>query len=586
MTKQYKYMQPITRVHNLFRIRTIVNAVTSFNKRNIYPGDDEIAMVLAEKGLSKLRREKIKDRIMRRARDHLMTAAYMGLLSRKGRPFGYWSTTAGKMLRVYEDEECPKDAKEEAIFIDRIMRLKLTNVYDLQQRKQYKELRSRPCLYILYVLAKRKWLHEHQIAIANGAKKCDPMFADKQAKRILREIKRYAKVDKRLLSEFYKDYGVDREEMRNMTRNIRPLLDWCESLGLVATQELPRVPGKWYSITERGLHILSAYSKKMPIWYCDLGKNAPAKAALILFYKFLKLRNLTAGPKLLSCRLQTGLTEIRVKNLIHELEKNNNIKFTSDYSSLDLDVDFTFEYDVPPEAANIVKSMLIQLGSVYKEKVDEILATVELYEIDELRFFLEKQHENIRRIETESFISRTKLTGPILSKVSSAIPTLGVLSQYKSDFEKEVALLLRILDFNANKYQGQMADRCTKKYAARFFENNPDILVTNGIEVLVECKSIGEWKPPLSDKSVAKEIVTYEQLFPEVRPDSILVVYEGHVDVKSLNIVSSILDDAKHVVFVTKNYLINSLYKRALKKKLIEIIKNPEKYRSDSRILK
>lgn len=579
-------MQPITRVHNLFRIRTIVNAVTSFNKRNIYPGDDEIAMVLAEKGLSKLRREKIKDRIMRRARDHLMTAAYMGLLSRKGRPFNYWSTTAGKMLRIYEDKECPSDAKEEAIFIDKIMRLKLTNVYDLQQRKQYKELRSRPCLYILHALAKRKWLHEHQIALINGARKCDPLFADRQAKRILKEIKRYAKVDKKLLSKFYKDYSISSKEMKNMTRNIRPLLDWCESLGLVATKELSRVRGKWYCITERGLHILSAYSKKIPIWYCDLGKNAPAKAALILFYKFLKLRNLTAGPKLLGFRLQTGLTEIYVRDLIHELEEIKHIKFTEDYSSLDCDVDFTFEYDIPPEAASIVKYMLIQLGRVYKEKISEILETVELYEIDELRFFLEKQHENIRKIETESFVSRTKVTGPILSKVSSAIPTLGILSQYKSNFEKEVALLLRILDFNANKYQGQMADRCSKKHAVRFFENNPDILVTNGIEVLVECKSIGEWKPPLSDKSVINEIVAYERLFPEVNPNSILVVYEGSLDTKSLGFISSILEDAKHVVFATKNYLINSLHKRALKNKLIKILKNPQKYSSNSRILK
>jgi len=586
MIKQLKFMQPITRVHNLFRIRTIVNAVTYFNLKNKYPGDDEIAMVLAKKGLSKLRKEKIKDRIMRRARDHLLTASYLGLLSRKGRPFGYWSTTVGKMLKAYEDEECPKDAKEEAVFIDKIMRLKLTNVYDLQQRKQYEELRSRPCLYILYTLSKRRQLHEHQIALVNGAKRCDPLLYDKEAKRILREIKKYAKVDRKTLSKFYKDYGVDKAEMRNMTRNIRPLLDWCESLGLVVTKELPKVAGRWYSLTERGMQIFSIYGQKLPIWYSDLGKDSPAKAALLLFYKFLKLKNLTAGPKLLGFKLHTGLVEVPVKDLIQDLETKNNIKFATDYSSLDCDIDFTFEYDIPPNDASVVKSLLGEIGKIYKVKINEILSVIELYEIDELRFFLEKQHENIRQIETKAFASRTAVSATYLSKVSSAIPTLGILSQYKSDFEKEVALLLRILDFNANKYQGQMADRCSKRYAMRFFENNPDILITNGLEVLVECKSIGEWKPPLSDKNVAKEIVTYEQLFPEVRPDSILVAYEGPIDMKSLNIISSILDDAKHVVFVTKNYLINSLHKPALKTKLIKILKNPKKHRSSSRILR
>jgi hypothetical protein len=73
MTGKIAFAQPITRVHNLFRIRTIVNAVTDFNYKKKFPGDEEIGMVLARRGLSKLRRWKIKDRIMRRARDHLLT---------------------------------------------------------------------------------------------------------------------------------------------------------------------------------------------------------------------------------------------------------------------------------------------------------------------------------------------------------------------------------------------------------------------------------------------------------------------------------------------------------------------------------
>lgn len=587
MTKKITFAPPITRVHNLFRIRIIVNAVTDFNLKKKFPGDEEIAMVLAKKGLSKLRREKIKDRIMRRARDHLLTASYLGLLGRKGRPFGYWSTTAGKQLKTYSaDEECPKDEKEEAVFIDKIMRLKLTNVFDLQQSRQYTNLRSRPCLYILHALESQKWLHEHVIAVATGSERCDPLLVDKKTRLILTKVSKYSSVDKRALLELYKDYNIGEELRRNMTRNIRPLLDWCEAVGLLKSRDLPDIGGKWYNLTELGLHVLSLYRRKIPIWYVDLGNEAPLKASLILFYRFLQARNLSAGNKLLSRKIQLGLVEVRIRDALKDLEKITGLIFSQDYSAMKSQVDFTFEYDVPPEDSEMVKTLLEELGQTYNVQLRDILDATELDEIDELRFYLQREHENIRRIETESFATRTlTVSEPILSKVSAVVPSIGVLSQYRSDFEKEVALLLRILDLNANKYQGQMADRCTKTYTIKFFENNPDILITNGIESLVECKSIGEWKTPLSDKSVPKEIMTYEQVIAEVKPNSVMIVYEGTMDAKSIGLVSSILQDAPHMVFVTKNFLINCLYKPLLKEKLVKIIKNPQKFNANERIM-
>jgi len=588
MTGKMAFAQPITRVHNLFRIRTIVNAVTDFNDKKKFPGDKEIGMVLARRGLSKLRRWKIKDRIMRRARDHLLTASYIGLLSRSGRPFGYWSTKAGQQLKTYSfSEECPKDAKEEAVLIDKIMRLKLTNVFDLQQSEQYVGLRSRPCLYILHALQFQKWLHEHQIAIATGPERCDPLLADRKARLTLSEVSKYGSVDEELLSEFYQAYKIDQELERNMTRNIRPLLDWCEALGLVISKDLPGVGGKWYNLTDRGSQILSIYRNKIPIWYADLGDGAPLKAALILLYRFLRARNLAAGPKLLNQRLTTGLVEIKTRECLKDLEKKSSLKFTDDYSSMESDVDFTFEYDIPPEEADMVKSLLKKLGQTYNLKIEELLDIIELDEIDELRFSLQQQHEKIRKKETESFATRTAtVSEPILTKVSSVMPSVGVLSQYRSDFEKEVALFLRILDFNANKYQGQMADRCTKKHTIRFFENNPDILITNGIESLVECKSIGEWKAPLSNKSVPKEIMTYQQMIAEVKPSSVLLVYEGTLDAESLSMVTSILDDTPDVIFVTKNYLLNCVQQATKRERLFEIIKSPHTVDTSSRILR
>jgi len=166
------------------------------------------------------------------------------------------------------------------------------------------------------------------------------------------------------------------------------------------------------------------------------------------------------------------------------------------------------------------------------------------------------------------------------------MPSVGVLSQYKSDFEKEVALFLRILDFNANKYQGQMADRCSKKHTIRFFENNPDILITNGITSLVECKSIGEWKAPLSDKSVPKELMTYQQMIGEVKPSSVLLAYEGTLDAESLSLVTSILEETPDVIFVTKNYLLNCVHQATKRERLLEVIKSPKNFDTASRVLR
>jgi hypothetical protein len=572
----------------LFRIRTVVNAITDFNDEKKFPGDEEIGTVLARRGLSKLRQWKIKDRIMRRARDHLLTASYIGLLSRNGRPFGYWSTKAGRQLKAYSfSEECPKDAKEEAILIDKIMRLKLTNVFDLQQNQQYERLRSRPCLYILHALEFRKWLHEHQIAVASGTDRCDPLLADRKTKLTLSEVSKYGGVDEKLLSEFHNAYKIGQELKRNMTRNIRPLLDWCEALGLLVSKDLPGIGGRWYNLTDRGTQILSVYRKKIPIWYTDLGNDAPLKAALILLYRFLRARNLSAGSKLLNQKLATGLAEIRPQECLKGLEKNLRLKFADDYSNMESDVDFTFEYDVPPEEAAMVKSFLKRLGQTYNLKIEELLDVTELDEIDELRFSLQQQHERIRKMETDSFASRTAtVSGPVLTRVSSVMPSVGVLSQYRSDFEKEVALFLRILNFNANKYQGQMADRCTKKHTIRFFENNPDILITNGIESLVECKSIGEWKAPLSNKGVPKEIMTYQQMITEVKPSSVLLAYEGTLDAESLGLVASILEDAPDIIFVTKNHLLNCVQQATKRERLLEIIKSPHNFDTSSRILR
>jgi hypothetical protein len=574
-------------VHNIFRIRTVVNSVTSENQKHRFPTDDEIGLMLAKTGLSKYRREKVKDRIMRRARDHLLTASYMGLLTRIGRPFGYSSTTAGKSLQDYKaGEECPKDSREEAVFIDRVLRLKLTNVYDMQLGEQYPLHRSRPCLYLLHVLSIAKTLHEHQLAVATGAKKCDPLLEDQKTRSLISKLTAYSTPGKDDLRRFYKDFGVRNDDRKNMTRNVRPLLDWCESVGLVVSKEINGTGGRWYSITDRGTRMLALYSKKMPVWFVDLGKTPAPKAALLIFYQYA----LSTGfdiKGILNENLRIGLVTMDISTLVQQLEERPGVILVNHGSENEPELDFSLEYDVPPENRADVLNYLGSIGNIAHVRSERVLQFVEKGSIDTLERLLEKEQQEVRSAFIGRFAEGTSISSdPLLKQVSALVPTVGVLGQYKSDFEKEAVILLRLIGLNAIKYQGQLSDRCSKTHVVRFFENNPDILITNGIECLVECKSSGEWRAPLSGvKSVPKELLIYQQYLPEVGSNSIILVYEGQLDAGSRTIITSILGDSQNIVFVTKNYLINCVHQPSHRERLMSAILNPRKLEPDQRIL-
>jgi hypothetical protein len=575
---QLRFTQPITRVHNIFRIRTIVNAVSLLNKKKEAPNDEEIADVLAKSGLSKYRKEKAKDRIMRRARDHLLTASYMGLLTRSGFPFGYSSTKSGKLLQKYgPEEECPKDTLEEAVFIDKILRLKLTNVYDMQRNKQYEKLRSRPCLFILEVLSRKDGLHEHQIAVATGGDKCDPAIEDNETKLRVAEVCKY---DEKMLDQFYVAYRVSEEDKRNMSRNVRPLLDWCHSIGLIRFEEID--DKRWYYLEERGKRLLKQYKVKIPVWYIDLGKVPSAKSALLLFYQYAFASGFVFK-SILNSPINTGLTTTRIGELASEIETAIGVNLVNGGSAKDAEIDFSFDYDVPPENKTEVMHYLKIICKIANIKPEKVLDVLEIESIENLERILDREHQDIRQIFSGSFKKNMDIDS---DKIASLVPSVGILAQYKSNFEKEVVLLLRLLRLNAIKYQGQLAERTSKAYVARFFENNPDIFVKNGIESLVECKSSGEWKSPLStNKSMPKELTLYQQYFPQVHSDSVALVYEGVLDTESKKFLTEFLEDSKDIVFVTKDYLINCIHNPQLRENLVRTMKKPKKYSSVQRIL-
>lgn len=310
------------------------------------------------------------------------------------------------------------------------------------------------------------------------------------------------------------------------------------------------------------------------------------KAAFLLFYQYAKANSLRVNGKFLKGQIRVGLSEESVVEILKSLP--DSLTFSEEYSTLVSDIDFQLEYDVPPEERREVFAYLETICRQFKLKAKDVIKFLQAQPVSELEALLQEDRKTVKTAFKGKFVESTAITDdPVLAKVEQAIPSVGILNQYRSDFEKEVAILLRLLHFNAIKYQGQLADKCTKPQVMKFFENNPDILVINGIESLFECKSIGEWHTPLagSEKGVQKEFVLYQQYMPEVRPNSAVIVYEGSVDPESYALLRALLADAPNVVFVTKNFLINCMYKPLLRDRLLRVMKEPRKYKPDDRIL-
>jgi len=78
----------------------------------------------------------------------------------------------------------------------------------------------------------------------------------------------------------------------------------------------------------------------------------------------------------------------------------------------------------------------------------------------------------------------------------------------------------------------------------------------------------------------------YQQYFPEIKSNSVVIVYEGRLDAKSLVFIKGLLEDALDVVFVTKNYLVNCLQSSSLREILIKVMKRPKKYPAEDRLLR
>lgn len=563
---------PITRVHTLFRLRTVLNAVTELHKRGETVTDKEIAGLLAETRLSKYKPEKLEDRIGRRARDHLETLLRMGLVWRtkvKGR-FDYRATPAGEQLfkRYGFMDECPKDSFEEAVFISRLMRMKMTNPYE----RKFIDFRTRPCLTALYSLSQTK-LHLYHLGIILGEKKADPYLNPAPIDVRVKEFSLY-EPNEHSVGKFLEQYGIENKEAKSIRRDTKPILDWCRQLNLVSERH------DWYTLTDRGKVMLEHYKDICPIWYADLGDVPQAKSALLLLYDFLRSSGIPHqfAPEE---RIRVGLFEGNIKDLLIEIEKNVGVAlFDKSYTRLIRDVDFSLWYDIPPRMHEDTLTLLKDLLNKHGVTVDAFIKEVELKSILKLEGALRRENAEFKQARADSISEAIEVKLPI-----EVIPTPGVFSAFRSPFESECFMLLRLLGFNAQKYQGLLKDFASRSFS-RFAENNPDILIANGFYCLVECKSIGEWRERLRvTKNVSNEMWRYQMYTKDVNVNSAVFIYEGTIDRKSKRQLIDQLVDARKIVVISRRYLLESLRKPERRKVLKNLMKRPEVIKPLARIL-
>ena len=553
----------ITRVHTLHRVRTVVNHVTDLCDHRV-PVIDDLAVAdhLIETHLSRATTSKIRDQIGRRARDHLETARYLGLLYRQkaGSKFSHKPTEWGRELAKYKiHEECPSEPLEEAVLVDRICRFKLANAsYHQEVGALYARFRTRPCLTILALLELCGGLDVVQVAYVLAYQSLD--VSTHRAK--------LAKASCAIgSSEFNETYvaNLTSQDRKNIRRDTLPFLDWCEQVGLLAGREGEGT----VAITQRGKDVLAFYRKTHPVWWADLGHWGELAAAAILLINYLKLRKRRQLlKKLLQIDSRSGLFPGRVDAVLLEATGLTAKAVLRD----DFTFDFSLSYDVPPEMWDLVR-----------QRLDDLLASIGLRSAGAGSVIRDGEWRSItvwrRRFRQEADYASQEVSSRL--NIEATVPTASIQYHFQSDYEAVTYVLLQHLQqrrFSVAKYQGQLVEYfADAPHWRQIAASNPDLLITNGFLALVECKSIREWGPTLAlNKAITAELILYGQLVSALsertephRRCRVVFSYEGDITATNRpDIDRFLLEQCPRVTIVLRSALQRALVDNAAKRAL------------------
>jgi len=485
---------------------------------------------------------------LKRARDHANNASFLGLLVpiRQDHEFAYCRSLFGEMLSKYSfSDECPKDLHESAIFTDRIMRLKLTNAYD--SRNTYSKFHCRPFLNILTILRHQR-LHISQIHYLLSITK-DIASNPDLIKKIITTFSKYPMYEESTIADFLRDFKLtSKYKMREIGRSTKPLLDWAQQVGLLGQEE-----NKWCFITEKGLEVQKFYSTLRPIWFDELGFDAPLPSSLLLVYMWAYIKDRELSPQ----KLSTGAREC-----LNEMNSKFNL-WNQSLSKLREPIDFDLNYDVPFDWRKTV------LGYISRLKSDAI-------DTNEISIWSIAQIEN--KLSTTGI---EKTQGELSKALGISIPRREC---FQTDLEWDTCIKLRLLQLPANPYQGEFEGDTDDPMAT----SNPDVVIRNNLKVLVECKSAKEWgKVVVLNKDVGGELHMYQDYAEQINANSSVFVcdvdkFDENRFVPSFEKRGDRLD---RIVLVVWNYLDKIQRDQTLLKRFVEIIRKPKMHSPRQRIL-
>ena len=538
----------ITRVHKLFRLRTVVNEIPNYvSKKKTGATSKDIGRILVNRKLSKTSILETADKL-KRARDHAHNASLLGLLipTRQNHQFTYRRSIFGKLLSKYMfEDECPKDLHESAIFTDRVMRLKLTNPYD--SRHTYSKFHCRPFLNVLTILRYRN-LHisqvHHLLSITE-----DIGSNSKLMKKILNVFLRYPEYEEDVVSRFMKDFKITtKERIKEVGRSTKPLLDWAQQVGLLGVQE-----DDWCFIREKGLKVQRFYSSLYPIWFDRLGFDPAFPSALFLIYMYGYIQGFRINPKKLPAE---------TKKILRSLNQKFDL-WNQSLKRLKAPIDFDLNYDIPLEWRESV------LGYIEKLEIKKV-------DINKVSLWSISQIEN--RL---SMTGIERVQGELSRALGISIPRREC---FQTDLEWQTCIRLRVLQLPATPYQGEFEGETDLPMAG----DNPDVVIKNDLKSLIECKSMGEWGRVITlNKRVGGELQMYQFYAEDINANSAVFICEAKYFDKNkfVSVFDSMGKKLSKVVLVTWDFLDKTQKDPNLLSKFVSTIKKPEAFKPRQRIL-
>lgn len=480
---------PITRVHKLFRLRTVVNDISLYDtptSKGVITKD--VGQILVDRKLSKVSIIESANKL-KRARDHALNTSILGLTIPipKGNSFIYKKSPVGELLSVYSFEnECPFDLRESSIFADRMMKLKLTNAYD--SRNTYSKFHSRPFLNILTIL-KHRPLHISHIHYVISLFDDFSLYPDTIAE-LLDIFSSYRSYDEEESERFIEDFQLsDEKTRREIGRSTKPLLDWAKQGNLLTVDKKG-----WCLITENGKAVQEFYINFYPIWYDQLGFNAPLQSAILLISQLGYQRDF---------RLNRSKLPAEYLDVLQDLSTRFEV-WNKFLTKLNRPIDFSLDYDIPYNQRAEVEAHI--------EKISELL---DLTHFDPYTLSLNSIYQ------LEDTLVQTKTETDFVQLNDALGIKIPRRECFQTDLEWKTCIRLRLLGLPAIPYQGEYEGATDLPMA----NDNPDVVIRNAIRSLVEVKSSSEWGQSVKlGKRIGGELMMYQSYAEDINANSVLFV--------------------------------------------------------------